>query len=395
MSIPARNNNMGFYQETSNFPFRVRRWVEGNLVEDRYENNLKQTYKSWRIGVKNPLRLLPGTSTYWRDPSNYTRGIAVFDWKSGTRLFVEGTHLIQQDGIAWWDVNYQKMNPWDSFYWNGPWVAWDNGLESEAIAKAISRMKGQEAAIGEAIATSVQTYNMIAETGKTLLEACLALKKGNLPAVWRIMKDGRSAVRRGSDLFLQYKYGWQPMMSDIAGLWKLFNEQRSQAFIISSKGKSIAQTISPINGDPSLSTVSGSGTRSARTKLYGIVDPNFVRYNDRMGLSNPLSLGWELVPFSFVVDWFVPVGKTLDALRGPARVDFLGGFTTFKGEVDFTSTYFPPPAGGVDMVNHMRGFSIDRKVYGSWPKAGFYAVSPFSSSHGQSAIALLLQKLVR
>lgn len=395
MTIPARFNGMGFYQETVNYPFRVRRWVEGALVEDRYENNFKQTCKSWRQGHKNPLRLLPGTSTYWRDPSAYTRGVTVLDWGSGTRKFVEGTHLIQQDGIAWWDVNYFRMNPGGAFFWNGPWVAWDNGLESEAIAIAIARMKNQEAALGEAIATSRQTYDMIAETGKTLLQACLALKKGNLPAVWSILKDKRSAIRRGSDLFLQYKYGWQPMMSDIAGLWKLFNEQRSQAFIIASKGKSMTQEIHPVNGDPGLSTVSGSGTRSCRTKLYGIVDPNFVRYNDRLGLSNPLSLGWELVPFSFVVDWFVPVGQTLDALRGPARVNFLGGFSTFRGEVDFISTYFPPPAGGSDMTNHMRGFSIDRKTYGSWPKAGFFATNPFSSSHGQSAIALLLQKLTR
>jgi hypothetical protein len=37
------------------------------------------------------------------------------------------------------------------------------------------------------------------------------------------------------------------------------------------------------------------------------------------GISNPALVAWELVPFSFVADWFVPVGdwlKQLDALLG-------------------------------------------------------------------------------
>jgi hypothetical protein len=29
---------------------------------------------------------------------------------------------------------------------------------------------------------------------------------------------------------------------------------------------------------------------------------------------NPLQTGWELIPFSFVVDWFLSIGKTLSAM---------------------------------------------------------------------------------
>jgi hypothetical protein len=32
-----------------------------------------------------------------------------------------------------------------------------------------------------------------------------------------------------------------------------------------------------------------------------------------LGLNNPVGIAWELIPFSFVVDWFVPVGKWLTA----------------------------------------------------------------------------------
>jgi hypothetical protein len=40
------------------------------------------------------------------------------------------------------------------------------------------------------------------------------------------------------------------------------------------------------------------------------------------GITNPLLIGWELVPFSFVVDWFLPVGGWLESL------DALLGYTT-------------------------------------------------------------------
>lgn len=42
----------------------------------------------------------------------------------------------------------------------------------------------------------------------------------------------------------------------------------------------------------------------------------------KVGLTNPLSVAWELIPFSFVVDWFLPIGKYLDALDVPLLYTF-------------------------------------------------------------------------
>lgn len=42
------------------------------------------------------------------------------------------------------------------------------------------------------------------------------------------------------------------------------------------------------------------------------------------GFQNPLSIGWELVPYSFVIDWMIPVGDylaSLDALRATSDID--------------------------------------------------------------------------
>jgi hypothetical protein len=56
-----------------------------------------------------------------------------------------------------------------------------------------------------------------------------------------------------------------------------------------------------------------------------------------IGLLNPLTIAWEVLPFSFVVDWFVNIGDCIaeaGAFNGVTILD--GGFslsTTFSGDV--------------------------------------------------------------
>lgn len=52
-------------------------------------------------------------------------------------------------------------------------------------------------------------------------------------------------------------------------------------------------------------------------------DQSHFKTFQQIGLTNPLLLGWELIPFSFVADWFIQVGdylETLDALIGVKRI---------------------------------------------------------------------------
>jgi hypothetical protein len=51
---------------------------------------------------------------------------------------------------------------------------------------------------------------------------------------------------------------------------------------------------------------------------YKISDPTMKQVS-QFGITNPLLLAWELIPYSFVVDWLFPVGRflsSLDALNG-------------------------------------------------------------------------------
>jgi hypothetical protein len=56
---------------------------------------------------------------------------------------------------------------------------------------------------------------------------------------------------------------------------------------------------------------------------------------EQLGLANPASIAWELVPFSFVVDWFTNYGSVIGGLSSWAGYTISKPYTTrlFKGRV--------------------------------------------------------------
>lgn len=75
-------------------------------------------------------------------------------------------------------------------------------------------------------------------------------------------------------------------------------------------------------------------TYSERAVLYvklKVDEPKFT-------MGNPLELAWELIPFSFVVDWLIPIGNALSALDALHGVQDIRGTVTRKWKSAITST---------------------------------------------------------
>jgi hypothetical protein len=129
------------------------------------------------------------------------------------------------------------------------------------------------------------------------------------------------------------QYGWKPLLGDIYGAVKHHNEieadgSRLVAFVSKKTGRK-PQYIDRVITHDALSGLSGSSLRLTerikRTeKMYARFD--FVRSDPispdvltQLGLTNPFELAWELMPFSFVLDWSLPLGDyfhLLDAVKG-------------------------------------------------------------------------------
>lgn len=403
MPIQARNHAEGrhVYRETF-VRSKTTYHSSGHISHDQWSSD-HAVHMCTRFKGHSPIRLLPGTSTPWRDPTPYERSVIEINREAGkskwkdpnTSHYEIWEEILSEDGF-----NNESFSPYGAF--DSPSVQWPEALKSSCIVKATQQIKDQKASFGENLAEAQKTYRGLYTLGTQLLTAALAVKRGNPGLAWDILRDNRSVVRRGADLYLQYKFGWKPLMSDIYSLSDLLKGNLQKAMILSGYGSGEEAVTAISKHDRERS---GSGTRKVRTKLYGMLDGQYSHMADQLGLTNPLRLAWDLVPYSFVVDWFMPVGDVLDALQPPQGVKFIGGYSTVRGEIKFTSTWKagedPNMSSVSPRTNHVNMFSMRRESYTDWPRAGLYFTSPFSWSdrasteRGKSSIALLIQRLLK
>jgi hypothetical protein len=162
---------------------------------------------------------------------------------------------------------------------------------------------------------------MITEALSTIARAALQVKRGKLKAAAQTLKlyvipKGASPKEAFLSNWMRYRYGFMPLISSVtayAGLVerpsRLFVEGTS-ALPFSWKGwnTQFYSTSSELYG-VSCVTVKGG---------VSVESPALVKLRD-LGLINPATVVWELIPLSFVVDWALGIGDWLDSFT-----DFVG-----------------------------------------------------------------------
>jgi hypothetical protein len=115
------------------------------------------------------------------------------------------------------------------------------------------------------------------------------------------------------------------------------------------------------------------------------------------GISNPASVIWEKLPWSFVVDWFLPVGTFLNNLDYASGLEFHRGWISTKlvssanatiadGKADSSGVH-QNYTGGSDSIH---GESYEREVLGSFPAVPLPRLkNPLSLTHVANALSLL------
>jgi hypothetical protein len=109
------------------------------------------------------------------------------------------------------------------------------------------------------------------------------------------------------------QYGWLPLLSDVEGSMKAFHllssGPRSMTWKASRKGLLL---ITEGSGSPT-NFLSPVENRTMKTIRYTATEN--ISAARSLGLTDPLSIAWELIPYSFVVDWFIPIGSYLENLN--------------------------------------------------------------------------------
>jgi len=374
--------------------------------------SLRPTWK------KTKIRLLSGTTTKWRDPTNYRR--AIFhqvtyqqgDYKIGNNRYLTHVATLDVTGILSGTQTQHQQRIIRFIYpsntWQNPLNDVDvQDLKSRAETLALLKFASNKADMGVMLAESVKTANHLAKTGFDLWNAYRAARRGSwnevgkilFPSGSRIMNRGRHAKGHaiGKDVssrWLEYQYGWLPLMSDMKSLYDVLGEGLQNALLLHSHhtaktDKSLSGT--RVNGTSTLTT-DGKVDLMVKCKITGQLSAAAARNASRLGLTNPATIAWELVPFSFVVDWSIPVGNVLEALQATRGTTFVGGSYTVASQAAMKLEY---RQNWTNIVQLPQGewfkYQMERTPYSSFPTPSLYAKSPFSTSHIVSAVALLRQ----
>lgn len=344
----------------------------------------------------NPVKPLPGKpGSLWRRPSNYSRTICEVTYLEGSVNYKDSTGKIRRN-----ETGMCTNNGVVNF---GPHISSSlsviNSLNTDnrANVEALLKLKDMKVNFGEALAESRSTVKHLASTAQTLAQAVLYARRGRWDRVHKLfglsgrpLATGKSAATR----WLEYQFAWTPLMSDIYGTSELLKKglrEKAQLFSVQRNLVDI-ENVRP-SGDAIRSY--GTSKRTTRVKLYAQVSDASIANLTSLGLLDPLQVGWALVPYSFVIDWFLPVGNLLEALGATRGLTFVGGHRTYTVE-SISTHYWRPPAylgmvGDSEMQVVCSAFATRRVRLDMFPAPGFYLKSPFSSSHLISGLALVRQ----
>jgi hypothetical protein len=120
---------------------------------------------------------------------------------------------------------------------------------------------------------------------------------------------------------------------------------------------------------------------------------------NQLGLLNPLSFAWEITPWSFVVDWLIPIGPVLSALTAPVGLNFISGSTATRMSRVYEGSFHAGVPEGTYTSDVPVPFTVidegyDRVIHTTWPfPTPYLNLDPLAGDHWLKAIALAIVNL--
>lgn len=341
-------------------------------------------------------------------------------------------------------------------YW-GTWVAGQRipdvsqNLQNQAITECKLKLQSQKMDLLASLGESKKTFQTILDLAKRLALFVKRLKRGDFIGAWKALlsshsvkkgklvmtskqsvslfrrsqalskgsntlwKSQKSAYRRTktyyldrqsvtqmkgfspADAWLQFQYGVMPLIWDMKGAIDAFEQGLR-------KGGAPIKAVRRLErnyGMPQHYSYDAVGKCDVgvEVKLYANIDNTYVDALNRLGLINLASSAWELMPYSFVIDWLAPIGDMIKAVSTRTGIVYKGGYIGTKTVSDFTVTrkgikgYGWPdddlkPKGTLPSAR-FSNVCYWRVPLNDMPLPGFYIKSPFSTKHTASALSLI------
>lgn len=212
-------------------------------------------------------------------------------------------------------------------YWDIPNSPFSDLLE-EATRKAQNRLtdviRDHGFDLGNYAAEGKETIGMVLSGLSRIRQGLKRARRGDFEGAVRAAAGGDPRGNRGikatdmSSAHLGMVYGVLPLMGDIyesTEAWRALNARKRTY-----RASATAQRTLTLDNYPDKDC---RVTTTVKVRVgYDVVLAEDISAALSLGLTDPAGIVWEGIPFSFVIDWFLPIGDYLDRLSILPRLSY-------------------------------------------------------------------------
>lgn len=258
---------------------------------------------------------MPKAPDGWRNPSNYDHYVVSsskpqghWKWRTPAGETVE---------VIGYDSGSPQTPSWPTF---------PSSLKQRAEVEALLQLKDQRINLAQCWGERDQLAKLVGTTAERIARAYkLARARKWRQAVSALGKKWRGTPKN----WLELQYAWKPLLQDVYGGVEEIQRIPPHEWLVTVKGSAANKWIENLDlthggGGPSY-YARDEHFQGSFVRLDYHPDDDFMILVRRLGLANPAALAWELVPYSFVVDWMLPVGDWLSSLDAAIGFNFRSG----------------------------------------------------------------------
>lgn len=264
-----------------------------------------------------------------------------------------------------------------------------------------------------------QAYDMIVKRAGQLARVAGALRRGNLQGAWwnlrnalterlgtplsgglvkeplkhlgkkgrEALPEWRSGLRNAGSWWLEYSYGWKPLVQDIFEAASVLSSPIDDLWIHASSKRPFSEVVAANNRSAFDDWTDERNVWELElfARVGGVVscdNPNLQSLKNA-GLTNPLAWAWELIPYSFVVDWLWNVGDFIESLDDTVGLTIKDGYYSYGWR-------------GTSLISRtlVKAFSATWRKYEGQTASKLRAVAGFDRSRGIPTVKLAKRRKI-
>lgn len=278
-------------------------------------------------------------------------------------------------------------------------VNFPSGVYNDLVSKAYDKLKENAfstAQLSVSLVEAEQSIRSLRQRALQLAAFTLALSRGKYKAAANVltMTDPPKRVGRiksGAGQWLEYHLGWEPAVKDIGNAIDVLQQpiKNTRAHARSTWGELVVESNNWPPPDWSRGQKRVYEMLAVEMGIeVGIDNPNLFLANN-LGFVNPVSVAWELVPFSFIVDWFINVGQVISSYTDFLGLSVQNAYTTTHMKGTWQERWGDTPGGEAVFS----WWKTDRQTVLAGPTLHIKKLRPLSLARGATAISLLVGQL--